>query len=153
MTWLDAVCLLTFVVVALGGYAQGFVRGVLRLLTLVAGGALGVLFMLRLTPSDDLRTMVIWTVGAAILGIVVAGLLCWSIARAIPPAIHNAPINRVLGVLPALVIELAVLVAALGFADRVAMTPEQSYFLRSGFITGPLIVITDWIEQFFVTVR
>lgn len=152
MTWLDFVCLLTFFVVAMGGYAQGFVQGALRLLSLVGGGALGILFMLRLDTGDDLRPLVIWTIGAALLGILVVGLFCWSISRAIPPAIHNAPANRVLGVLPALLVEVIVLVAVLGLADRL-MTPQQSYFLRSGFLTGPLIVITDWIEQFFVTVR
>jgi hypothetical protein len=123
------------------------------LLSLVGGGALGILLMLRLDTGDDLRSMVIWTVGAALLGIFVVGLFCWSVGRAIPPAIHNAPVNRVLGVLPALLVEVIVLVAALGLADRLAITPDQRIFLRSGFLTGPLIVITDWIEQFFVTVR
>lgn len=153
MTWLDLVCLLTLGIVAVGGYAQGFVRGILRTLSLVGGGALGVLFMLRVEPREDLQQMVLWTVAAALLGIVVASLFTWSVSRAIPPFVHHSIMNRVLGVLPAVVIELVVLVFLLGLAERLAVTPEQSTFLRSGILTGPLIVIVDWIEQYFVSIR
>ena len=153
MTWLDLVCLLTLGIVAVGGYAQGFVRGILRIFSLLGGGALGVLFMLRVEPSDDLQQMVLWTIGAALLGIVITSLFSWSVSRAIPPSVHHSITNRVLGVVPALMIELVVLVVVLGLADRLAITAGQSTFLRSGILTGPLIVIVDWIEQYFITVR
>ena len=153
MTWLDLVCLLTLGIVVVGGYTQGFVRGMLRILSLVGGGGLGVLFMLRVEPSDNLQQMIMWMVGAALLGIVITSLFSWSVSRAIPPSVHHSITNRVLGIVPALMIVLVVLVVVLGLADRLAITADQSTFLRSGILTGPLIVIVDWIEQYFVTVR
>lgn len=153
MTWLDLVCLLTLGIVAVGGYTQGFVRGMLRIFSLVGGGALGLLFMLRIEPSDDLQQMVLWTIGAGLLGIVITSLFSWSVSRAIPPFVHHSITNRVLGVVPALIIELVVLIVVLGLADRLAITPDHSTFLRSGILTGPLIVIVDWIEQYFITIR
>jgi uncharacterized membrane protein required for colicin V production len=153
MTWLDLVCLLTLGIVAVGGYAQGFVRGMLRIFSLAGGGALGVLFMLRVESSDDLQQMVLWTIGAALLGIAITSLFSWSVSRAIPPFVHHSITNRVLGMLPALLIALVVLVFLLGLADRLAITTDQRIFLRSGILTGPLIVIVDWIEQHSITIR
>ena len=153
MTWLDLVCLLGFGVVAVGGYTQGFVRGILRLVALAGGGALGTLFMMRVQFGDDLRQIILWTAGAALLGILVVSLFIWSISRAIPAAIHNSIINRVLGIVPAFAVQIVVLTFALGLADRLALTTDLRLFLRGGLVTGPLIAVTDWLEQLFITIR
>lgn len=97
--------------------------------------------------------MLLWTVGAALLGILVTSLFTWSISRAVPAFIHESLVNRVLGVLPAVLIDLVVLTFALGLAERLALTIDQRVFLRGGLLTGPLIAITDWLEQAFLMVR
>src|SRR3712207_7841521 len=64
------------------------------LLALLVGGAIGMLFMLRLGTMDTAATTIGWAVAAVLFGVAVAGLIVWGAARAIPRFIHGAIANR-----------------------------------------------------------
>ena len=153
MTLLDVVCGVFLVLVGIGGYAQGLIRGVLRLLALLGGAALGTLFALRVGSSGTARGAAGWAGAAALLGIVVCGLVAWSAAKAIPPFVHRTLANRLLGVLPALLLGLLILAVGLGLAERVVAAPETQAYIRSGLLTGPLVEAVDVAEQIAAGVR
>jgi xanthine/uracil permease len=96
------------------------------------------------------HTTALWASAAALLGLSVATLLSWSISAAIPPWLHHNIVNRVLGVLPALLVGVMILMLGLGLADRLVDQPAQQAFLRSGRLTGPLIQLVD-IGQAWIT--
>ena len=147
MTWLDLLCGLLLALIAAGGFTQGCIRGVLRFGTLLAGGALGALFALRLRPLETATAVAGWAAAATLLGITVAGLLAWSASRAIPPSIHAATANRILGILPAAGAGLVILALLLGLAERLAIEPATQAFIRGGALTGRLVRAIDVAEQ------
>jgi delta 1-pyrroline-5-carboxylate dehydrogenase len=82
-----------------------------------------------------------------LLGFVVAALVAWSANLAIPHFVHRSPANRLLGILPAAGVALMILVLGLGVGERLAASPTDLAFLRSGILTGPLVDTGDLIEQ------
>ena len=153
MTLLDVVCWLFLALVGIGGYAQGLIRGVLRLLALLGGAVMGTLFALRVGSTGTAPGAAGWAGVMALLGIAVCGLVAWSAAKAIPPFVHRTLINRLLGVLPALLLGLLILALGLGLAERVVVASETQAYIRSGWLTGPLIGAVDVAEQIVAGVR
>lgn len=147
MTWLDVVCILGLVLVAIGGYTQGLIRGALRLMALAAGGLLGAGLMLRLGALGTPRATAIWASAAALLGVAVSSMLAWSAGGAVPRAIHESLPNRILGILPALFAGAVILALVLSLAERIAMTTHTQQLIRTGIISGPLVSIVDFVEQ------
>ncbi len=147
MTWLDLICGLFLLLASIGGYTQGFIRGSLRLLVLLSAGVLGVLFALRPDSLATARATLLWTGAFALLGFAVAAILAWNANRAIPDFVHRSPANRLLGILPALLIAVVVLVLGLGVGERLVVSPTDQAFIRSGVLTGPLVDTGDLIEQ------
>ena len=153
MTWLDLLCCLLLALVAVGGYTQGLLRGLLRLLALLAGGILGTLLMLRLGALGTPRATAAWAIAAALLGVAITGLLAWGAARVVPHFMHETLTNRLLGIVPALLIGLVILALLLGLVERVALTAETQEFIRDGLLTGPLVRVVDLVEQVVAGVR
>lgn len=147
MSWLDFACICGLILIAVGGYSQGLIRGVLRLAALAAGGLLGALLMLRLGTLGTPRSTAIWATAAALLGVAVSALVAWSATNSIPRAIHAALLNRLLGILPALAAGGIILALGLSLAERIALTAPTQDMIRTGRVTGPLIQIVDGIEQ------
>ena len=153
MTWLDVVCMLLLLLVAAGGFTQGFIRGVLRLGTLAAGGALGALFTLRLGSLPTATGAAGWSAAATLLGIVVLGLVAWSASLALPRSVHEALANRIFGVAPAILTGLVILAVVLGLVERLAAAPETQALIREGALTGRLVSAVDIAEQLVAGVR
>lgn len=153
MTWLDLVSLIFLVLVGVGGYTQGLIRGLVRLLALAAGGILGALFVLWLGSLETARATVGWATVGALLSLAACAALAWGVSKAVPKVTHRRLSNRVLGVVPALAIGLLVLAIGLGLADRVAMSPATQALIRRGMLTGPLVAVTDLLEQIVAGVR
>ena len=147
MTWLDLVCGLGLALLAVGGYSQGLIRGVLRLAALGAGGLLGAALILRLGTMGTARVTAGWAVAAALLAIGVSSMLAWSAARAVPRSAHRSLVNRVLGVIPALAAGLVILALGLSLGERVARAVETQQLIRAGALTGPLVALVDLLEQ------
>ena len=153
MTWLDAVCFVLLLLVGLGGYEQGAIRGILRLVGLLAGGGLGFLLVLRVGTLDTVQGAAASAIIAILLGVTATGLLIWSVTRMLPSFVHRNPANRALGILPALVVGLLILTLALGLAERLVTTQERQAFIRAGKLTGPLVRVVDLVEQTVAGVR
>ncbi len=153
MTWLDLVCGLFLALVAVGGYAQGLIRGVARLGVLLGGGALGALVVLQLGSFDTAAATAGWAAAIALLALGGTGLVGWSMARIVPRFMHAMLANRLLGVLPALLAGLVILALVLALAERLAVTSETQAFIRSGVVTGPLVSTVDLVEQLVAGVR
>ena len=147
MTWLDVVCGLGLAVIAAGGYAQGLIRGALRLAALVAGGLLGAGLMLRLGTMGTPRATAGWAAAAELLGIAIAGMIAWSASAAVPHTVHQSLPNRVLGVVPALVAGSLVLALGLSLGERVTPSVAVQQLIRAGALTGPLVDLVDTLEQ------
>jgi uncharacterized membrane protein required for colicin V production len=150
MTWLDLVCAMFVALVAVGGYAQGLIRGLLRLAALLVGGTIGILLMLRLGALATARMTAIWALVATGLGVAASGAMAWAATGAVPRRTHESTLNRLFGILPALAIGFVVLALVLGLAERVAIRPSDQAFIRSGLVTGPLVELVDRLEQTLV---
>jgi uncharacterized membrane protein required for colicin V production len=153
MTWLDLLCGLLLLLLGAGGYAQGFLRGLLRLVALLGGGAFGAALMLRMGTLGTAQATALWAAVAGIAGLLGIGLIFWTVLHAIPRFVHTSLPNRWLGVVPALVIGLVILALLLSFVERVALYPETQAFIRSGLLTGPLVEVVDLMEQIVAGVR
>jgi hypothetical protein len=94
-----------------------------------------------------------WAGAAALLGVAVCGLVAWSAAKAIPSFVHRTLANRLLGVIPALLLGLLMLALGLGLAVRVVVAPETQAYIRAGLLTGPLVEAVDVAEQIVAGVR
>ena len=152
MTWLDLVCVLLLGFVAVGGYVQGLIRGLVRLLFLLVFGGLALLSV-RNNTSDTAGGAAALALVVAAAGIVLAGLTSWFVARSVPAFIHKSLLNRVLGFVPALVLALVVFTVVLGFVERTALTSETQALIRAGVLTGPLVQVTDVVEQMVAGIR
>ncbi len=147
VTWLDLVVLIVLGLAAIGGYTQGFVRGMARLLGLLAILGLGWAAMVRFADQPTAQTTVLWAMGTtALLTVLVAGIV-WSLTHALPRFVHRLLWNRLLGIIPTLVQALLVVALLLALAERLA--PEQSTqdLIRNGIVTGPLLLPFQLIEQ------
>ncbi len=153
MTWLDVVCILALALIAAGGYVQGLIRGLVRLLALLGGGGLAAVAVLKIdaAPSAPGTAAVAVAITTALLAI--AGLVAWILARSLPASAHAAPANRLLGVVPALALGFVLLAVLVGLAERVALTTETQAFIRAGALSGRLVQLVDTIEQLVAGIR
>ncbi len=132
---------------AIGGYTQGFLRGMARLLGLLAILLLGWGAMLRFADQPTAQATMLWALGTtALLTMLVAGVV-WSLTHATPSFVHRLLWNRMLGIIPALLQALLVVALLLALAESLA--PEQSTqeLIRNGVVTGPLLLPFQLIEQ------
>ncbi len=147
MTALDLGIVVMVVLLALGGYRQGLVRGTVRMLAILAVGVLAALLLVQLTPHGTLQS---WLAQA---GFVLASIalaivaIAWLLNRLVPLQVHAARWNRTLGVVPALVQGLVIIAVVLGLAYRLAITPEQQRYIAEGVLSGPLSQPLLWLER------
>lgn len=153
MTIVDVAALLLLGLLGLGGYRQGFLRGVARLLALVIGGVTGLALVLNLPVVDSAAGAGARAALIALGSLGVASAVIWLGMRSVPPSIHRNRANHILGIVPALLAGLVLLTLALGLADRVALYQTTQATLRHGLITGPLVALVDVLEQTLAGVR
>lgn len=149
MTWVDVVVLLVLVLVAVGGYAQGFVRGLVRLLALGVIAVLGWFVAAWAEQGDVVATLQRVGAGLAVMTLLVS-IVAWSLLYTVGKQVHANRWNRAFGVVPALAQGLVVVGLLLTLAERLA--PEQSTqeLIRNGAITQLLIAPFDLLEQFII---
>lgn len=153
MTLLDAAVLVFLLLVALGGYRQGLVRGVLRIGAMVAIGLLAAILSAGIGRQGDLQTLLLRT-GALFAGLVIAaGMLAWMLGRSVPRVVHDSVVNRLLGVVPALLQGLLVAALLLGLIHRIAFSPELQAYVAGGAVSGPLIQPFSWLERSLAGLR
>lgn len=153
MTLLDAGVIALLVLVAAGGYQQGLLRGLTRTAALLLIGALTLVLSVGTSLSGTIQQVVLRTLLLFCGGVLVIGAATWLINRLVPATFHHSRINRVLGVLPALVQAALVLALVLGFVHRVALSQEMQNYIAGGLLTGPLIAPFAWVEQSLAGVR
>lgn len=147
MTALDGGVIALLLLIAAGGYHQGFVRGLTRTAALAGIGLLTATLSLGLRLSGDVESVVL-RVAALFLGaLLVVGALVWMLNRLAPAAVHQSQLNKALGVLPALLQGLIVIALVLGFVHRVALEQEMQRYIARGVVTGPLIEPVAWLER------
>lgn len=153
MTLLDAAVIALLLLIAAGGYHQGFLRGVTRLIGLVSIGLVTALLSIGVSLQGSIQQVVLRTLALFCGGVLVVGVSIWLINRLIPASFQHARINKVLGVLPALLQATIVLALALGFIHRVALDQETQRYIARGLVSGPLIQPFAWFEQVLAGVR
>jgi uncharacterized membrane protein required for colicin V production len=147
MTLLDAAVLALLALIAVGGYHQGLIRGITRMLALLMIGLLTALLSAGMTIEGSIHIVMMRTLlifGGVLL---VVATLTWLINWAIPRSFHDTLINKLLGIVPGLLQGLIVLALALGFAHRVAVDLAMQQYLARGLVTGPLILPFGWLER------
>lgn len=153
MTLLDAGALAFILLVAAGGYKQGFIRGVTRLSALVVIALLTSGFSIGLDFSGSVEVVVLQTLALFGGGVLIVTGIIWLLNRAVPARMHTARLNKALGVVPAVVQSMIILALVLGFAQRVALEQTQQQYIARGLVTGPLIQPFAWFEQTLAGVR
>lgn len=153
MTALDAAVLALLTLIGTGGYHQGLLRGLTRLSALLAIGLLALILSIGLTTSIPITALVLRTLALIAAVTLIVGLLTWLINRAVPRRYHELRINRILGIVPAILQGLIVLSLLLGLYQRVALAQETQRYIAGGAITGRLIEPIDWLEQSLAGVR
>lgn len=149
MSWLDGVTLLLLSLVALGGYGQGCIRGVVHLVALALIGMFG-LFLLRFVEQPTVTSSIIWAVGGVVTTTIVVGAAAWLLLRSFGPRVHLQSWNRALGVMPALGEGLLVVGLILAAAERLAPSEAVQLLIREGAITRLLIAPFDLIELWLI---
>lgn len=153
MTLLDAAVLAFLLLVSLGGYRQGLVRGVLRIAALLAIGLLAAILSAGIGRQGDLQTLLMRAV-ALFAGLIIAtGTLAWMLGWSVPRVIHDSTLNRLLGVVPALLQGLLVVALLLGLVHRIAFSQELQTYIAGGAISGPLIQPLSWLERSLAGLR
>jgi uncharacterized membrane protein required for colicin V production len=147
ITALDIAVIVLLALIAVGGYYQGFIRGLTRTaaLIVVTGGTFLLSAGMRLQGS--IQNIVIRTVILLAGVMLVIGALTWLFNRSVPRAFHESLLNKILGIVPALLQGLIVLSLLLGFVHRVALEVETQQYIAHGSVTGPLIQPFAWLEQ------
>ena len=153
MTPLDAAVLALLLLISVGGYHQGLLRGLTRLLGLVIITLTTLILSVGISNRGGLENMVLRTLALCAAVLLVVGALTWLLNRAIPRSWHDAPINKWLGVLPALLQGVMVAALILGLVHRLALEQEMQHYLARGVVTGPLTLPLIWIEQSLAGVR
>jgi uncharacterized membrane protein required for colicin V production len=147
MTMLDAALVAVLVAIASGGYRQGCVRGMVRLVVLALIGGLSVLLLLLLPLHDTLGGSLVQAGVIAVGMVLIAALLASVINRKVTRHVHQARWNRILGVVPALVQGVVLASLVVGLAYRLAITPELQHYIAQGWISGPLSEPVVWLER------
>ena len=153
MTPLDAAVLALLVLIGAGGYQQGLVRGLTRLVALAAVVPATLVLAIGIDSRDGLRTMLIRTLALCGGVVLLAGIVTWVVNRLIPLRWHDSRLNKILGVLPALLQGVAVMALMLGLTHRLALEQEMQHYLARGAVTGHLIRPVSWLEQSLVGLR
>lgn len=153
MTLLDAGVIALLVLIGAGGYQQGLVRGLTRTGALLLIGLITALLSIGISLQGGIQQVLLRTFALFCGGVLVVGALIWLVNRVVPASFHRARLNRVLGVLPAIVQGTIVLALALGFIHRVAFDQETQRYIARGIVTGPLIEPVAWLEQSLAGVR
>lgn len=153
MTLLDVGVIIVLLLVAAGGYRQGFIRGLTRTAALSAMGLLTALFSLSLAIGSSIEVVLLQVV--ALFGgiVLLVSAVVWLINRMVPRTFQQARLNRILGVVPALVQGALVLALALGLFYRLAFEQTTQQYIAGGLITGPLIQPVLWLEREIAGVR
>lgn len=147
MTLLDAAVVALLALIGAGGYHQGLIRGITRTAALLAIGLLAAILTAGATIEGSIQHVIVRTltiVGGVLL---VVSTLTWLINWAIPRSFHATLLNKILGIVPALLQGLIVLALALGFLHRVAIDQGMQNYLAGGLVTGPLILPFGWLER------
>ncbi len=140
MTWLDGVTILILALVAVGGYELGLLRGLLQLAALTLIAVIGGLFALRFAARADLVALIKAVVAGFALAVALVVPLVWLAGRTLPPRLHRRPWNRWLGPVPALLQGLVVASLALYLAAELAPAQATQELIRTGLVTGWLIL-------------
>lgn len=147
MTALDVAVLAALLLIGLGGYHQGLLRGLTRLTALLSAALLALLLGLR-TPLRGALASDVARLAVLFVGLLIAtGTLAWLVNRAIPSALHAARLNRVLGIVPALALGCVVLALLLGLAQRLAPSDALAASIAGGRVTGRLAQAFLWLER------
>lgn len=144
---LDAALVAMLVVIASGGYRQGCVRGLVRLVALALIGGLCVLLVLLLPQHNTLRGSLVQAGVIVACVVLVAALFAWFVNRKVARDVHQARWNHILGVVPALVQGVVLTALLVGLAHRLAITPEHQQYIAQGRISGPLTQPLVWLER------
>lgn len=147
MTLLDAAVLALLALIGAGGYHQGLIRGITRTAALLAIGLLAAILTAGATIEGTIQNVIVRTLTLFGGVLLVVGTLTWLINWAIPRSFHTTLINKILGIVPALLQGLIVVALALGFLHRVALDQAMQNYLAGGLVTGPLILPFGWLER------
>lgn len=153
MTLLDTAVIALLVLIAAGGYQQGLLRGLTRTAALLLIGLITALLSIGISLQGSIQQVVLRTIALFCGGVLAVGAIIWLVNRVVPSTFHRARINRLLGVLPAIVQGTIVLALTLGFIHRVALDQETQRYIARGIITGPLIEPFAWLEQSLAGMR
>jgi uncharacterized membrane protein required for colicin V production len=147
ITALDGAVVVALLLITVGGYRQGLIRGLTRLAGLLIAGLLALLLGAGASLRGGIESLVIRTAALFAGVLLVVGALTWLVNRAVPRPLHESLVNRVLGVLPALLQGLVVIALLLGLAHRIAIDDEMARYIAGGRVTGPLVQPFDWLER------
>lgn len=147
ITALDVGVSVALLLIAIGGYRQGLLRGLVRLAALLSAALLALLLSAGMTLRGPIDAIVLRSAALFAGALLVAGGLALAVSRLIPRVLHESLINRVLGIIPALLQGLVVIALVLGLAHRVAITDEMARYIAGGRVTGPLIQPFAWLER------
>lgn len=149
MTWLDAAVLAFLLLVAAGGYRQGLVRGLVRVLALVLITGFGLLLVLGIALPTLRDTVERVFVFVALLTLAMGGVAWW-LLHTLPPRLHRRRWNKVLGIVPALLQGIIVAGLLLAVAERVVPAASMQALIRNGTLTGRLLAPFDLIERWLI---
>lgn len=147
VTALDIAIVVILILVALGGYRQGFVRGVVRMLAILSIGLLSTLLLVSIQPEGTLPNSLMQSGTVAISIALAIAAIAWLVNRLVSYRVHMASWNRALGVIPAVLQAVLIAAVLLGLAYRLAITPEQQAYIAQGVISGPLSRPLNWVER------
>lgn len=152
VTALDAGVVAAMLLIGIGGYRQGLLRGLTRVAALLIAALLALLLGAGMSLRGAVETIAVRSAALFAGMLLVAAGIALLVNRLIPRALHESLINRVLGIFPALLQGVIVLALLLGFAHRVAITDEMQRYVAAGRVTGPLIRPFNWLERSLVSV-
>ena len=150
MTPLDAAVVAFLVLVGAGGYRQGLIRGLTRLIALAAIALISLVLGIGIGAQGGLQAMLLRTAALCAAVVLLVSALTWLLNWAVPRGWHRSRVNRVLGTLPAIAQGVVVAALVLGLLHRLAIDPATERYLERGFLTGPLVQPVAWLEQALV---
>ncbi len=153
MTPLDAAVIAFLLLVSAGGYYQGLIRGVTRLAALLVIGLATTVLGNGIGTRGGIQAMVLRTMALFGAVVLVVAALAWLVNRAFPSEWHTSKLNKVLGIVPALLQGVIIAALLVGLVHRLALEQEVQRYIAGGFVTGPLIEPLRWVEQSLAGVR
>jgi uncharacterized membrane protein required for colicin V production len=147
MTLLDAAVIAFLILAGFGGYRQGLIRGLTRSIALVGTGVLAFVVSSTLIITGSIRAVILRTL-ALIVAVLLLNMGAMTVLnRVVPRSAHESQINRLLGVIPAVLQALIIAAIALGLAHRLALNAETQRYIADGLLTGRLMEPVGWIER------